>query len=156
VSAQPLSDEAKRLLNFSTRHVFQRSVPTFQSIGLAIRLCDFAPGEGHHIILLYALAKEIQCPEEKLSFGLPLAGGFFKPRRRLDIILSDPETFVKQESETGLRWGIAVFGEWVPVAERGDVVAAIIRRQTRSKVAGSRRLSVRQQQDDEARETAQR
>src|SRR5262249_24383163 len=138
-------------LNFSTRHVFQCSVPTFQSIGLAVRLREFAPSEGHHIILLHALAKEIQCPEQKLSFGLPLAGGFFKPRRRLDIILNDAETFVKQESETGLSWGIAVVGERVPVAERGDVVAAIIRRQARSKITGSRRQSGQEQQDDKGR-----
>src|SRR5215813_3626324 len=106
-TAQPLGDEAKRLANFSTRHVFQRSVPTFQSIGLAVRLCDFAPGEGHHVILLYALAKEIQRPEEKLSFGLVHNGGFFKPRCRFDIILSDAKTCVEQESETGLCLSIA-------------------------------------------------
>ena len=141
MATQPLGDEAKRLLNFATRHVFQRGVPTFHSIRLAARLCDFAPGERHHITLLHALAKEIQCPEQKLGFGLALNGGFFKPRCCLDIILSDAETLVKQESETGLGWGIALFGEWVPVAERCDVVAAIIRRQARSKVAGGRQLS---------------
>jgi len=74
----------------------------------------------------------------------------------LRIVLSDAETFVKQKTKTGLCWGIAVLGEWIPVAERGDVVAAVIRRQARSKIAGSRRLTGRQQQDDKARKTAQR
>src|SRR5262249_16276731 len=128
-TAQPLGDEAKRLVNFFTRHVLQRSVPAFQSIRLAVRLRDFAPGEGHRITLLHALAKEIQCTEEKLSFGLTLIGGLFKPQRRFNIILSDAQTLVKQESETGLPCSVAEFGERVPVAECGDVVAAIIRGQ---------------------------
>jgi hypothetical protein len=61
------------------------------------------------------------------NFGLSLASSFFKPRCRLDIILSDTEALVKQESETGLRWGIAALGQWVPGAKRADVVAAVIR-----------------------------
>ena len=156
MAAQPFGDKAERLRNFGTRHVFQCGVSTFQSIRLTVRLRDFAPGKGHHIILLHTLAEKIQCPEKKLSFGLALTGGFFKPGGRLDIILSDAETLVKQESETGLRWGIAVLGERVPIAERGDVVAAIIRRQAGSKIASSRRMSSRHQQDDEACETARR
>jgi len=119
-------------------------------------LGDFAPSEGHHITLLHALAKEIQCPEKKLGFGLALVGGFFKPGCSLDIILSDAETFVKQKAETRLRRGIAVFGEWIPVAERSDVVAAIISRQPRSKIAGGRWLNGRQQQRDEDCEAAER
>ena len=107
MAPQPLANKAKGLLDFGTCHVFQRGVAAFQSIRLAARLCDFAPGEGHHVILLQALAKEIQRPEEKLSFGLAHNGGFFKPRCGFDIILSDAETFVKQESETGLCLSIA-------------------------------------------------
>jgi hypothetical protein len=156
VAALQLGDKAKRLLDFSIRHVFQGSITTFESVGLAIGLGHFAPGEGHHITLLHTLAKEIQCPEKKLGFGLALVGGFFKPGCSLDIILSDAETLVKQKAETRLRCGIAVFGEWIPVAERGDVVASIIRRQTRSKIAGRRWLKGRQQQRDEDCEAAER
>ena len=107
MAPQPLANEAKGLLDFGTCHVFQRRVATFQSIGLAVRLCDFAPSEGHHVILRYALAKEVQRPEEKLSFSLALNGGFFKPRCRFDIILNETKTFVEQESETGLCLSIA-------------------------------------------------
>ena len=107
MAPQPLANEAKGLLDFGTCHVFQRGVATFQSVRLAVRLCDFAPSKGHRVILLYALAKEIQRPEEKLSFGLAHNGGFFKPRCRFDIILSDAKTFVEQESETGLCLSIA-------------------------------------------------
>ena len=108
MAPQPLANEAKGLLDLGTCHVLQRGVATFQSIRLAVRLCDFAPSEGHHVILRYALAKEIQRPEKKLSFGLALNGGFFKPRCRFDIILNDTETFVEQESKTGLCLSIAV------------------------------------------------
>jgi hypothetical protein len=107
MAPQPLANETKGLLDFGTCHVFQRRVATFQSIGLAVRLCDFAPGEGHHVILLDALAEEIQRPEEKLSFGLAHDGGFLKPRCRFDIILSDAKTFVEQESEPGLCLSVA-------------------------------------------------
>ena len=155
-AALQLRDKAKGLFDFSIRHVFQRSIPTFESVGLAIGLGNFAPSEGYHITLLHALAKKIQCPEKKLGFGLALVGGFFKPGCSLDIILSDAETLVKQKAETCLCCGIAVFGEWIPVAERSDVVAAIIRRQARSKVAGSCRLSDPQQQESKAHETDQR
>ena len=156
MTAQPFGDKAERLRNFGTRHVFQCGVPTFQSIRLTVRLGDFAPGKGHHIILLHTLAKKIQCSEEKLSFGLALTGRLFKPRCRFDIVLSDAETLVKQEPQTGLGRGVAAFGERVPVAESGDVIAAVIRRETRAKVAGERRLSGRKQQAEEARETSQR
>ena len=79
MAPQPLGDEAERLLHFGACHMFQCGVPTFNSIRLTIGLGDFAPGEGHHITLLHPLAKEIQCPEEKLSFGLALASGFLEP-----------------------------------------------------------------------------
>src|SRR6516164_6885842 len=156
VAALQLGDKAKGLFDFSIRHVFQRSIPTFESVGLAIGLGNFAPSEGYHITLLHALAKKIQCPEKKLGFGLALVGGFFKPGCSLDIILSDAETLVKQKAETCLCCGIAVFGEWIPVAERSDVVAAIISRQPRSKIAGGRWLNGRQQRHDETSQAAER
>ena len=144
MAPQPLANEAKGLLDLGACHVLQRGVATFQSIRLPVRLCDFAPSEGHHVILLYTLAKEIQSPEEKLSFGLARNGGFFKPRCCFDIILSNAETFVEQESETGLCLSIAAKSKRVPVAERGAVVTAIICGQARSKVAGSCWLNGRQ------------
>jgi len=79
-------------------------------------------------ILRNAFSQQIQTTEIRLSISIALFCGFPEPADGLFVILRNPSTDDVQPSEMMLSRGIPPLRQHRPLAQRGRIVASIIRR----------------------------
>ena len=81
-------------------------------------------------ILRHAAAVLVHGPEVVLGKGVSLFGGLAVPPHRLNVVLRDAAAVGVHEPEIVLSHGMAPLGQRLELANRGGIVAAIVRFQT--------------------------